>query len=280
MTAPDASARIALITSSPGLVEPFLRATERRQRTGIEVVLVVRVRPSMRLVDRVRDLRRVLRRQARINRTSPLLQAVHYFTYRRLSGWARRSIPASAEQALGNGRSVVEVESANDPAAVAALQDSGAALGVVVGADVLSRATLEALGLPLYNLHMSDPVFVRGMPMFFWEIHGDRDSICMTLHELVADLDAGPVLAQRSSPVVWGPTLAETLRRTGAAAADEVARLLDDGIAGILDGTLQPRRVARGPLRTTPTVRQSLRAHRICRQRFAETVARTASRRG
>jgi folate-dependent phosphoribosylglycinamide formyltransferase PurN len=262
--------RIALLTSSPRLLQSFLRNDALCGELGIEIPLVVWIRPSMRLADRCRDLHRTVRRRARINRTSRGLQLLHYLAYR----WVTRD-PSSAMESgattLGEGRRLLELRSANDPAMVAALHTERCALGIVFGVDVLSRRTLESLDVPLFNIHLSDPAVVRGLPPVFWEILAGCDAIHMTLHALIAQLDAGPIVTQREVPIVWQRTLGGTISRTLERCRQEVAWLLADGLRTILDGSAQPRSVVPGTLRTTPTIQQIVRAARICRMRAPQT---------
>ena len=263
---------VALMTSNPRLVEPFLRDSGSRLRSlGIRIPLVIWVRPSMRLLDRARDLRTAIRRQAAINRISPGAQIVHHFAFRWL-GRAPEKMPlAPSIRVLRQGRAVIEARSGNDPGAIVSLRNSDCAMCVIVGGDVLSRETLDAVGLPLLNVHLGDPTFVRGQPPVFWEILDKRESIALTLHEVTPRLDAGAVLLQRDSPILWGPTLGDTMLRTRQRASEEIASLLMDGITQVLEGCQRPRPIEPGPLRTTPTIWEAFEAGRICRERFVRT---------
>ncbi|MEW6488395.1 MAG: hypothetical protein AB1578_10865 [Thermodesulfobacteriota bacterium] len=263
------TARAALLTSNPRLVEPFLRDVGRNPAScAIDVPLAIWVRPSMGLGARVRELGRTLGRQAGVNRTTPAAQLLHHLVYRWLSRAAGGAPPASAVAVLREGRAVVEVPSGNAPEAVAALRASGCSLCAMVGGDVLSPETLGGGGVPFVNVHLGDPAFVRGQPAVFWEVLDGRSSIVLTLHRVIPAVDAGPIVRQRRSPIVWGPTLGETLRRTRERAAPEIARLLADGIPAVLREEPGPLPSAPGRLRTTPTIRQALEARRVCRERF------------
>ena len=218
--------------------------------------------------DRARDLYRTILRQAKINRVSPAAQLAHYLAYRWITRPGATAPFASAAGALRAGRVVLEVASGNAAAAVASLRTSNCSLCAIFGGDVLSRETLDRGELPFVNVHLGDPAFVRGQPPVFWEILDGRSSIVLTLHRVTPAVDAGPIVRQRHSPIVWGPTLAQTLRRTRERAAPEIARLLADGIPAVLreePGLLPP---APGSVRTTPTIRQALEARRVCRERF------------
>jgi methionyl-tRNA formyltransferase len=260
--------RIALVTSNPLLVQTFIEDHERHRTLDLEIALAVRLHPSMRLADRLRDLRRTITRQARINQTSRLAQTVHYFAYRPIARTATAGNMASAVRSLSAGRPFLQVRSANDPAVAEAVRDANCSLVLIVGADVLSRRTLDGLPASIYNVHYSDPAFVRGLPPVFWEILDGRDSIDLTLHALTAALDAGPVVAQRPVPIVWQRTLQETIRRTRDATRPALSDLLADGLRRIRDGSPFQRTAPPGPLRTTPTISQLRTARRLCRERF------------
>ncbi len=264
--------KVALITSVPELVAPFLGSDLKS--VGIEIPLVVLVRPSTLLGDRLRDLPHTLRRQARLNRTSPLLQLVNRVLYYRLASdresHAHHALtPGAALDTLARGRIVIDAASANEPPVVSALKEADCELGLVIGADVLTRATLEAIDIPLINLHLSDPAFARGMPPVFWEIHAGRDDVTLTLHRLIARLDAGPILMQRPVPVQWRQTLAGTIAATRRLVATEIARFLTDALPEILEGRVSATIVDHGAVRTIPRIGEVMRARRICRERTA-----------
>jgi folate-dependent phosphoribosylglycinamide formyltransferase PurN len=262
---------IALITSNPRLVDVLLQRHGQGIGGGdLQIPLAIWVRPSMRPLDRLRDLRRVLRRQAAINRTTPAAQFIHHVAFRWLARAQMTGSLAASVDLLRRGRRVVETESGNAPVVVDALRHSGCALGVIVGSDVLTRRTLEAIGLPLLNVHLGDPAFYRGRPSIFWEILGCRTSITLTLHQVIPQLDAGAILLQRECPIVWGPTLGETMARTRQRASPEIARLVRDGIRRMGEVESPGGPSAAGPLRTIPKFWESFRADRLCRERHAQ----------
>lgn len=262
--------RVALITSIPELVAPFLSTD--LDAIGIDIPLAVLIRPSELVGDRIRELPLALKRQARINRTSRPLQLVNrVLYYRAVSDGASiapdRTSRAEALDRLASTRSMLEAQSANDPAVVSALLSARCEVGLVVGADVIKRSTLDAIGLPLVNLHLSDPSFVRGMPPVFWEIHDGREEVCLTLHRLTADLDAGPILFQRAVPIQWRDSLGDTITATRQAAGREIAAFLSDFLHDIVDGRVEAKALGTGPVRTIPPFRDVLKAQRICRDR-------------
>ena len=262
--------RVALITSFPAMAEPFLSAD--LVSVGLEIPIAVLIRPSGLLGDRMRNLPRELKRQAKINGTVRLLQLVNRVLYYRAvssrnneSGNIRSEV--AALDRLASGRHFIESQSANDPAVVRAVRDAGCDIGLVIGVDVLTRRTIDATGVPLVNLHMSDPSFARGLPPVFWEILDGRGEVTLTLHRLTVELDGGPVLRQKCVRIQWRETLAETLHATRRLIAEELPAFLSRALPAILAGRVDEKHVARGPLRTIPRYRDVVRASTICRDR-------------
>jgi len=258
--------RVAVLTSAVGLVDGFVRDLELHRRIGIEIPLVVRTHPSMLLADRLRDLRAGIARRARMTGRSPMAHLVEHFAWRALQHVSMRgaAIPTATPAA---GQRWMSAIATDDPVVRDALADVRADLAVVFGGSPIPRASLDAMGVPLLNVHASDPAFCRGMPPVFWEVHAGLDAMTLTLHEVVARLDAGAVIAQRPMPIVWQRSLVATLRATRERMMLEVPPLLADGLAKIVSGEARPRVVSPGPLRTLPTLGEIVAAHRRCAHR-------------
>jgi folate-dependent phosphoribosylglycinamide formyltransferase PurN len=261
--------RVVLITCNPGLVARFLEETEDRlEQIGVTVPLAILIYPSMRFKDRLRDLRRTIRRQARIIGISQAEHLIHHFGYR----WFKRSHTKAQVShrvaRLKERLEVVRAESANDRAVVELIRGGNFDFGMIFGADQLSGQTLEDMDIPLFNTHLSDPAFARGRPPIIWEILDDRDSIHITLHQVVERLDGGDVMLQNEVAIDWRATLDETLHFTRERADRFIIEQWMDGIERICDDSATFRSVPAGPLRTTPTIPQLLKARRICRKKW------------
>jgi folate-dependent phosphoribosylglycinamide formyltransferase PurN len=259
--------RVAVVTSAIALVDGFARDRELHRRIGIEVPLVVRTHPSMRLADRLRDLRIGIERRARMTGRSRAAHLAEHFAWRAIHQSSLRGavIPAFAPV---DGQRRLHALATDDPVVREALADVRADVAVVFGGSPIPRASLATIGVPMLNVHASDPSFCRGMPPVFWEVHAGLDSLTLTLHEIVARLDAGAVIAQRAMPIVWQRSLAGTLGATRDRMVAEVPRLLADGLAQVASGEARPRVVAPGPLRTLPTLGDIVAAHRSCVRRW------------
>lgn len=261
------TARVAVITSSVRLIDGFVSDRELHRRIGIDVPLLVRTHPSMQPLDRVRDLRRAIERRARMTGRSRIAHLVEHFAWRAIHQAALPRV-ATAPSVLTPGLTVMDALATHDASVPRALADARADLAVVFGGDPIPQRMLDRMGVPLLNVHASDPTFCRGMPPVFWEIHAGLECLTLTLHEIVARLDAGAVVAQRTMPIAWRRTLVGTLRATRDRMALELPSLLADGIGRVVAGAAHARTVPTGPLRTLPTLGAILRAERRCRSRW------------
>ncbi|MBY0279441.1 hypothetical protein K2Z84_29250 [Candidatus Binatia bacterium] len=261
------TARIVVITSSVGLIEGFVRDRRLQRRIGIEVPLLVRTHPSMQPLDRLRDLRHAIERRARMTGRSRVAHLVEHFAWRAIH---RAAFPhvATALSAPVPWLTVIDALATHDPSVPRALAGVRADLAVVFGGDPIPPRMLDRMGVPLLNVHASDPSFCRGMPPVFWEVHAGLECLTLTLHEIVARLDAGAVVAQRTMPIAWRRTLVETLRATRDRMALELPSLLGDGIGRVVAGEARAWSVPPGPLRTLPTLRAIAGAERRCRRRW------------
>ncbi len=269
---------VLLMTSNASLVLPFLRDRALHRRLGIEIRRAVLQSDSIRPLDRMRHLHRGLRQRARIHGIPLAVQALHHFTTRGF--WRRVSLGAQSADAafvLHRDLEVHPVATFNDPRLVALTQNHSPRLGIVIGGNQFSRRTLEAIEIPLFNVHIGDPRLVRGQPPIFWDIYENRDQTCLTLHRVTPDLDAGPILYQRAMRIPWRSTLQATLTEGRRRLAREIPLLLDEGLQRILTRTAVEKNEPSGPLRTFPTIGQLARARRICRRRIAPEARRKAA---
>jgi hypothetical protein len=258
--------RVVIVTSAVGLVDGFVRDRELHRRIGIEVPLLIRTHPSMRPLDRLRDLRHGIARRARMTGRSRAAHLVEHFVWRAIHQSASpHLVPASSAPIPGLGQ--METLSTHDPSVPHALAEVRADLAVVFGGSPIPGRMIDQMGVPMLNVHASDPTFCRGMPPVFWEVHAGLECLTLTLHEIVARLDAGAVVAQRAMPIVWQRSLIATLRATRDRMALELPLLLEDGLGRIVRGEAQPRVVTPGPLRTLPRLGDILAAQRVCARR-------------
>lgn len=241
-------------------------SAERLRREGVEVTMLVLDTDEMARVAPLRHLWRLGRRQARIAGVSTVRQLARIQGYRWLT---RRRSCQHAGPSLPEGLPIVRVPTLNSPTAIHAIIRAGCDLVCLMGARILTRRTLAGIGLPIINIHSSDPRWVRGGPVVVWEVLAGRPAITLVVHEVVEAVDAGAILAQGSQRVLYQGGLGATTEATMAAARPTVADLFERAIRDRLAGLPQRTPFQPGELRVTPALGEALRAERLCRVRTA-----------
>ena len=134
------------------------------------------------------------------------------------------------------GLDVFVPESINSPEAHAWLRERSADLFVVCDyGQILSRETLALSRLGGINLHASLLPKYRGAAPINWAIyHGETETGVTVIH-MTPQLDAGPSLVQRSTPIApdeTAPQLEARLAQLGVDAVIEAIMLLAAGTSG------------------------------------------------
>jgi methionyl-tRNA formyltransferase len=138
------------------------------------------------------------------------------------------------ELAQRHGLPVFEPADANSPEARERLAEYAADLLVVCDfGQILSRETLALARLGGINLHGSLLPKYRGAAPIQWAIyHGETETGVSVIH-MTPQLDGGPVLVQRTTPIGATETAAELESRLAALGADAVG----DALALLAAGT-------------------------------------------
>jgi len=121
----------------------------------------------------------------------------------RESGRGRRVTPTPVRTLAGElGLPGIEAENINTSDTVSKLQSAEARLGLVIAfGQKLGQAVLGAFPAGCINLHASLLPKLRGAAPINWAIaRGEQETGC-TVFRLVERMDAGPILAQRATPI-------------------------------------------------------------------------------
>lgn len=150
----------------------------------------------------------------------------------------RPQAPPVKELAAALGIPVAQPERLDEPAVRPVLEAAGAEIGVVVAYGLrLPDWLLAFFPRGMVNVHGSLLPLLRGAaPIQRAVMEGHAESGVTTML-VVAEMDAGPVLLQRATPI--GP--AETSGELAARLAVLGAELLVETLAGLADGTVAPR---------------------------------------
>ena len=88
--------------------------------------------------------------------------------------------------------------------------------------QILKSRTLDIPRLGVYNIHTSLLPENRGMLPSFWTLYEDRGKTGVTLHRMNEQLDAGPILLQKSIPARISDTSLHQLIARGKETAAEL----------------------------------------------------------
>jgi folate-dependent phosphoribosylglycinamide formyltransferase PurN len=92
-----------------------------------------------------------------------------------------------------------QVETLNDPTALAALKEEKPDFVIVFGTGVLKPPLCETFSNRIFNLHGGDPEEYRGLDTHLWAIyHRDFAGLVTCLHRLDPGLDTGDIVAKGS----------------------------------------------------------------------------------
>lgn len=246
----------------------FLRdRAPRLSAEGIEGAVAVIDENAASREHRVRHNLAVARGQARVSSCSVPTALARMLFYKVLLRTVPPKPSDSLRGAVPDTTRVVRVGDLNSPEGIAAVRDAGCGLVCLAGARILSARTIRALGVPIVNVHYSDPRLFRGLPMVVWEVLAGLPDILPTVHVVTERVDAGPILAQAAVPIRYAGGLAATTRATMVAAQPVVCDLLERVIRGYAAGHAPSLPFEPARLRTTPSVRETLLADRLCRRR-------------
>jgi peptidoglycan/xylan/chitin deacetylase (PgdA/CDA1 family)/folate-dependent phosphoribosylglycinamide formyltransferase PurN len=156
-----------------------------------------------------------------------------------------------AELAEKYGMPLIAAGNLNGDAAVAALGDCGADLGIVLGTRILKPSTFGVPRQGCINLHKGKVPEYRGMPPGFWELYDGATTAGVTVHFVDKGLDTGDIVATGAVDIAKTETPESLLEKLHA----EGAKTLASAVAQIRDGTatrqLQPK------VETTPRSKPS-----------------------
>jgi methionyl-tRNA formyltransferase len=109
----------------------------------------------------------------------------------------------------------------------------------------------------------------------FWEVLNGHRHICLTIHQVVPRLDAGPIYGQRLQEIIYGHGIGATIGATMEQARVAMTGLFAQVLIGIHAGAITPMEFSPGPVRTIPRISELLRAEMLCRRRNRSIRART-----
>lgn len=147
----------------------------------------------------------------------------------------RHSIPRLARAA---GIPVLEASSVNDPGYLKQVRELAPDVIVSVAApEIFKEELLSIPRLGCVNIHSGRLPRYRGMMPTFWQLLAGEAHATVTIHEMVAKLDAGRILATLDFPLHKRDRLDRVIRETKQAGAG----LMIDVLQQLRQGRTEPR---------------------------------------
>ena len=268
--------KTALLTSQEAWAGYFTQRCRRRLRAeGIEIGCVVVDENRTKRTRPIRHLLSVAKQQSKVAGSSLSFALVRLAVFRL---WSHLGCPKEVVQGEGSvlpdDVPSFRVPSLNSAEAVSAVRASGAEVSCLFGGRILTGTTIRELGHLILNVHASDPRFVRGRPPVFWEVLDERRHrhICLTVHQAIEKLDAGPIYGQRLQEIMYCGGLGRTMGATMKLARTSMTDLFAEVLIGVHAHTVKPIAFSPGPVRTVPRISEIIRAEILCRRRSREIL--------
>ncbi len=255
---------VALTTLKHGIASHVLPALHAA--SGVEVAGVVLAGPGS--LNPRRDLVRRLRKTARIG----LLGALNGLQLRR---WYADHDAADIEERCGAlGIPCWRAPCVNCDETRALLRASGADLGLSLGNGYIASSVFSIPRYGMVNLHTEVlPDFRGGVHSIIWPIHEGRDVTGFAIHQVDASFDTGEILFQETHPIVFHPTLRETVERNVVNIRQRIPAAFVMVCLDYQALKAASRPQGAGRSYTTPTIWQFVRMIRNHRQMYRRSLA-------
>jgi UDP-4-amino-4-deoxy-L-arabinose formyltransferase/UDP-glucuronic acid dehydrogenase (UDP-4-keto-hexauronic acid decarboxylating) len=159
----------------------------------------------------------------------------------------------------------------NRPDYLQMVQDSGAEVAISVNwLTLIGQEMLDQFKYGLINAHAGDLPRFRGNAAPNWAILAGEKKVVLTIHQMVADMDAGPILLQREFPLTPRTYIGDVYRFMEENIPEMFAEVLDRFATGHIVPREQPNDPALS-LRCFPRLPQDAEIDWI---RPAEEIAR------
>ncbi|PCJ38499.1 MAG: hypothetical protein COA81_13070 [Alphaproteobacteria bacterium] len=147
-----------------------------------------------------------------------------------------------------------EFTSIHSEACLSLIEREKVDLGISMAAPILKKELFTLPRLGTINLHKGKLPNYKGMPAGYWEIHNGETEVGVTVHKIVAGLDAGDILVEDNIPVYKFSTAGGVRVQL-----DELGiKLVTNAVSVILEGTANfAPQIGSGKLYRKPTLKES-----------------------
>lgn len=101
---------------------------------------------------------------------------------------------------------------------------------------VIPDHLLQAVPWGFINFHFGELPKYRGADPIFWQLKNNEDVATLTIHQMTAEIDAGPVLCTKQLQIIKGENYGLLCQRLGFKATEAIPELLNKaGLPSALD---------------------------------------------
>lgn len=206
--------------------------------TGVDKVTLITTPYKRKQMSLPGKIRHIYRYQGVIGLTRVL-------RHKLLSSWKmERDGEAIIDSLLNKGTMHYRFQDFHDLDCVETLKKLQPELGVIAGTYILKETVFGVPRLGSINLHTGKVPAYRGAAPAFWEMYNGETNVGITIHRVVASVDAGSVLLQESFPMDNAPegdplSYIENYRKE--VLMPNGIRMLAAVVSMVADGTLDER---------------------------------------
>lgn len=137
---------------------------------------------------------------------------------------------------------LLKVDNYHTDAAMAALREANADLGILYGTNIIRESVFSIPRLGSINIHQGLAPRYRGGPTVFWELMNGENEVGITVHFVAAKVDTGDVVLQKTVPLdydfdVYGSNYEEFFADFRSSLVEPSSQLLVEAVRQIADGT-------------------------------------------
>lgn len=154
---------------------------------------------------------------------------------------------------------LVETAFANSDETRRIFREANADLGLSLGNGYIGQSVFSIPKYGMINIHGEILPDFSGAQSVIWPVYEGRAETGFTIHQLDKHIDTGEILYQKRYPIIFHPTLKETVKKSLETTRDQVP----DALVWVCENYEELRKNAKaqgeGGSYTTPSFRQFLR---------------------
>jgi methionyl-tRNA formyltransferase len=168
---------------------------------------------------------------------------------------------------------LVETTNTNGPETAMHMRDSQADLGISLGNSYISSRIFNIPRFGMINVHGERLPEYQNAQSVIWPIYYMERYTGVTIHRVERSIDAGAIIAREDIPILFGPTLEHTVRKTVPQITAAASTLLANSCTRFESLLCAAEAQKKGRKFTTPTWSQYLQMKNNNRRIYLESLS-------